>query len=214
MSTLTRHHVTAFMDPAVSGPVEELRRRWDPQMAAQIAAHVTVIYPEEIPGPARLQERAAAAAAETAPFDLETGPAFCDGPPSGGVFLRIHDPDGGLRAFRAAAIPAGRAISFPPHLTIVHPRTSRLGEQAWAELAACRLAIRFTVTRVVITATDGYGWPAVHDLRLAATRPPVTAGRRSSSPERADRHGVDRVVQAERPRAGMQDDASREPAAD
>jgi 2'-5' RNA ligase superfamily len=117
MSTLTRHHVTAFMDPAVSGPVEELRRRWDPQMAAQIAAHVTVIYPEEIPGPARLQERAAAAAAETAPFDLETGPAFCDGPPSGGVFLRIHDPDGGLRAFRAAAIPAGRAISFPPHLT-------------------------------------------------------------------------------------------------
>jgi hypothetical protein len=49
MNTLTRHHVTAFVDPAVSEPVEELRRRWDPQMARQIGAHVTVIYPKRSP---------------------------------------------------------------------------------------------------------------------------------------------------------------------
>lgn len=177
MSGLTRHHVTAFVDPAVSEPVEELRRRWDPRMAAQIAAHVTVIYPEEIPGPARLVERAAAAAAVTAPFDLETGPAFYDGSPSGGVFLQVRDLNGGLRAFRAAAVPAGSMISFPPHITIVHPRTSGLGERAWAELAACSLSIRFTVMCVTITATDGHRWPALRVVRLAAT--PGTRHRRA-----------------------------------
>jgi 2'-5' RNA ligase len=168
MSTLTRHHVTAFVDLAVSEPVEELRRRWDPQMARQIAAHVTVVYPEEIPDPASLEEQAAAAAAATAPFDLETGSTFYDGSPSGGVFLQVHDLDGGLRAFRAAAVPPGRTISFPPHITIVHPRTSGLGEQAWAELAACSLSIRFTVTCVAITASDGDRWPALRVLQLAA----------------------------------------------
>lgn len=169
MSTLTRHHVTAFVDPAVSEPVEELRRRWDPQMARQIAAHVTVVYPGEIPGPARLEEQAAAAAAATAPFDLETGPAFYDRSPSGGVFLQVDDLDGGLRAFRAAVVPPGSTISFPPHITIVHPRTSGLGEQAWAELAACSLSIRFRVTCVAITAFDGDRWPALRVLHLAAT---------------------------------------------
>ena len=169
MSTLTRQHATAFMDPAVSDPVEQLRHRWDPGMARQIAAHVTLIYPEEIPGPARLHERAAAAARTTAPFSLETGPAFYDGSPSGGVFLRVHDLDGGLGAFRAAAVPADTAISFPPHLTIVHPRTSALGERAWAELAASTLSIRFTVPRVAITAFDGGRWLAQHVLHLAAT---------------------------------------------
>ncbi len=168
MSPLTRHHVTAFVDPAVSEPVEELRRRWDPHMARQIAAHVTVVYPEEISGSASLEKQAAAAAAITAPFDLETGPAFCDGSPSGGVFLQVHDVDGGLRAFRAAAVPPGSAVSFPPHITIVHPRTSRLGERAWAELAACSLRIRFTVTCVAITAFDGDRWPALRILPLVA----------------------------------------------
>jgi hypothetical protein len=129
MSTLTRHHVTAFVDPAVSEPVEELRRRWDPQMAGQIAAHVTVVYPEEIPDSASLEERAAA----------------------------------------AAAVPSGSMISFPPHITIVHPRTSGLGEQAWAGLAACSLGIRFTVICVAITAFDGDRWLAPRVLHLAAT---------------------------------------------
>lgn len=178
MSTLTRHHVTAFVDPVVSEPVEQLRHRWDPQMASQITAHVTVIYPEEITDPATLHERAAAVAAITSPFDLQTGPAFYRGSPSSGVFLHVHDLDGGFRAFRTAAVSPSSAISFPPHITIVHPRTSAQGEQAWAELAACHLSIRFTVTCVAITAFDGHNWSSLRLLPLAATprshRPPAS----------------------------------------
>jgi hypothetical protein len=46
---LTRHHATAFLDPGRSERVEELRRTWDPLMARQIAAHVTLIYPRKSP---------------------------------------------------------------------------------------------------------------------------------------------------------------------
>ncbi len=116
MSTLTRHHVTAFVDPAVSEPVEELRRRWDPQMARQIAAHVTVVYPEEIPDPASLEERAAAAAATTTPFDLESGPAFTTGPPpaassSKSMTLTAGSGRSGLPPYLLAARSASRRTS-------------------------------------------------------------------------------------------------------
>ena len=97
-------------------------------------------------------------------------PRFTTGRPRR-VFLQVHDLDGGLRAFRTAAVSPGSTISFPPHITIVHPRTSALGEQAWAELAACNLSIRFTVTCVAITAFDGDRWPALRVLHLAPGGP-------------------------------------------
>jgi len=49
--SLTCHHATAFLDPGASQPAEELRRIWDPEMARQIAADITLIYPEEITDP-------------------------------------------------------------------------------------------------------------------------------------------------------------------
>jgi hypothetical protein len=65
---LPRHHVTAFLDPGRSQFVEQLRRTWDPGMAEQIAAHVTLVYPEEIPDAAELAAKAALAAARTPAF--------------------------------------------------------------------------------------------------------------------------------------------------
>ena len=56
---LTRHHATAFLGLPAGHPMEELRRTWDPEMARQIAAHVTLIYPEEIADPALLTAQAA-----------------------------------------------------------------------------------------------------------------------------------------------------------
>jgi hypothetical protein len=114
MSTLVRHHVTALVNPEVSEPVGELRRRWDPEISQADRRSRHCGLPEEIPDPVGLEERAAIAAASTAPFELDTGPAFYDGSPSGGVvFPRVHDLEGGLRRFQAAAVPAGSAISYP-----------------------------------------------------------------------------------------------------
>ena len=65
---LTRNHVAAFLDPGRSQFVEQLRRTWDPGMARQIAAHVTLVHPKEIPGVAELAAKATLSAARTSPF--------------------------------------------------------------------------------------------------------------------------------------------------
>jgi hypothetical protein len=138
-------------------------------MARQIAAHVTLVYPEELPPGAELEQLAATGAAATAPFRLALGPAFYVGLPADGVFLRVHDLDTGLARFRAAAIPPGRMIGFPPHVTIVHPRTSDRGRQAWDELAGTRIDARFTVTHVAVTADTGHHWQTLRLIPLTGS---------------------------------------------
>jgi hypothetical protein len=49
MGDYHNHHATVFVAPEVAGPIEAARRNWDPDMAARIAAHVTVAYPHEAP---------------------------------------------------------------------------------------------------------------------------------------------------------------------
>ena len=173
---LTRRHATAFLGPAGSQAIEELRRAWDPDMARQIAAHVTLIYPEEIPDPAELTARTARAAASTAPFTIAIGSPFYAGSAGEGVFFHVSDPGDGIGRFRAIAVPDARVTGFPPHVTIVHPRTSRRGEQAWAELATMQLDARFVITRVTITAYDGDRWLCLDSIPLIGPAGALPAG--------------------------------------
>ncbi|MGH3185793.1 MAG: 2'-5' RNA ligase family protein [Streptosporangiaceae bacterium] len=152
----------------MAGRWKTLRARWDPVMAGQIAAHVTLIYPEEVPIGTDLERLAESAATGAAQFTIALGPAFYIGSPAEGVFLRVHDRDGGIEAFRAAVIPPDLMIGFPPHVTIVHPRTSTRGRQAWDELASTHFDTRFTITHVAIIAFDGDRWQSVRRLPLAA----------------------------------------------
>jgi 2'-5' RNA ligase len=167
-SGLTRHHVTAFLTGTATTEVERLRRKWDPEMARQIAAHVTLVYPEEVADPAELAALAASVAADLAPFRLRFGAAIHTGSPADGVFLRVDDVDGGIAAFRAAVARRKRAIDFPPHITIVHPRTSALGAEAWAEVAKVRIDAQCTVSWVAVTAFDGRRWRTARLIPLGA----------------------------------------------
>jgi 2'-5' RNA ligase len=169
---LTRYHATAFLDPRSAQLVEELRRAWDPVMAEQIAAHITLIYPEEIADPSDLIARVSRAAASTGPFTVVIGSPIHAGNPADGVFLAVGDVSDGIRRFRESAVPASHAIDFPPHVTIVHPRTSGRGKQAWNELAGMQLDARFTITNVAITAYDGQRWPTLQAIPLTGRQAP------------------------------------------
>ena len=71
---------------------------------------------------------------------------------------------------RRAGQPGGkRQGDFPPHVTIVHPRTSDRGRQAWDELASIGTGARFTITHVAITAYDGNHWQTLRLLPLTGT---------------------------------------------
>jgi hypothetical protein len=98
------------------------------------------------------------------------------------VFLHVSDPDDGIARFRATAVPAGHASGFPPHVTIVHPRTSRRGPQAWAELASVHVDTRITITEVAITAYDGGCWPTLQTIPLTGRQPPPQHHRATTGP--------------------------------
>jgi len=62
-------------------------------------------------------------------------------------------------------------LSASHRVTIVHPRTSRRGGQAWAELASTRVDACFTITEVTITAFNGDRWPVLQVLPLTGHQP-------------------------------------------
>lgn len=163
---MPRACVVAFLDPPGCRPVEDLRARWDPVSAAEVAAHVTLVYPEEFPCGLDPADVAAAAATATSPFRIAVGGAFHPGSPADGVFLRVEDLDGGIARFRAAAALPGTPACLPAHVTVVHPRAPG-GERAWAEVSGLRISARFTVSRVAVTVHDGTRWQSPRVMPLA-----------------------------------------------
>jgi 8-oxo-dGTP diphosphatase len=105
---LLEPHATVFLHAAAAA-VEELRATWDPAMAWQIAAHVTVTYPVELDRLDLLVERTAGAAERVAPFRLRLGGLGHFGRPRDGIFvedLSVTAFDG--RCWQVAAtVPLG-----------------------------------------------------------------------------------------------------------
>lgn len=62
--------------------------------------------------------------------------------------------------------PPFRAATFPPHVTLVHPRTSRRGRDFW-EAGWQHEGQEFTVDEIAITAFDGARWMVL--MRFALT---------------------------------------------
>jgi hypothetical protein len=153
-STGARHHVAVRPPAAVAAPLQRWRVRFDPVMAARAPAHVTVVYPEELPDPALQVARAAAVARP--PFRLALGAVRRSG---GWVGVAVEDVDGGWAGLRAELLapPFGPLDVGPPHLTIVHPRTSDAAEAAWHALRDARPGGAFAVDELLVTATDDTG---------------------------------------------------------
>jgi hypothetical protein len=121
---LERHHATLFVEGPAKKRIEGLRQQWDPVMAAQIGAHVTLIYPWEAPDASEMTRRVTAAAAYRRPFRLRVNELRHGGTPANGVWLSVDDVDGAYGAIRRAVLtPPFTVGDVAPHVTIVHPRT-------------------------------------------------------------------------------------------
>jgi 2'-5' RNA ligase len=161
------HHATIFVAPAIAGPIEAVRREWDPAMAAQIAAHVTVAYPQEAPISDLLVERVRAASAGIPPFRLRLGRVATFGSPEDGVFVTVEDMDGGYRKIREEVLrPPFHGVAFPPHVTLVHPRTSGRGRDFRDSGWSPRGDEEFMAQEVAITALHGAKWVVLETFRL------------------------------------------------
>ena len=167
MTEYRDHHATIFVSAAIAGPIEAARREWDPDMAAQIAAHVTVAYPQEAPISDLLIERVRAASGSIPPFRLLLGQVATFESPDDGVYISVEDIDGGYRTMREAVLrPPFRHIAFPPHVTLVHPATSLRGRDFWNSGPHQRVDEEFLVQDVAITAFDGARWVVLRTFGL------------------------------------------------
>jgi 2'-5' RNA ligase len=165
------HHATIFVPPEVAGPLEAIRREWDPGMASRIASHVTLVYPHEAPNPDLLYERVREACSRFKPFRLRLRGMACLGRPEGGVYVEVDDVDGGYGGLREEVLRTPfQAVTFRPHVTLVHPRTSCRGRDFWDRRRHERQDREFTATEIAITAFDGDRWVVLAACTLAGPR--------------------------------------------
>ena len=171
MADYRDYHATIVLAPELAGPIEALRREWDPDMAAQIAAHVTVAYPREAPIADLLVDRVREASERSRPFRLRLGGIACFERPEHGVYVAVEDVDGGYRMLREHVLrPPSQDAAFPAHVTLVHPRTSHRGLDFWERGGYQPQNQEFTAKEVAITAFDGARWVVLATYTLAATR--------------------------------------------
>lgn len=163
---MPRRHLLFVLTGEVADQVQAHRRKWDPVMAARIPPHVTSVYPEEVNDEELLIERTKEAASRTAPF--EVSPAEVEKSNLGGVWFRVVDPSGSWADFRESVLRAPfRPYPVPPHITVVHPRTSQRGPEALAAMGGVRIEGRSRLDEVLYTETDRSGMRVLQRFRLA-----------------------------------------------
>jgi 8-oxo-dGTP diphosphatase len=165
-----RRHLTAVLPGgAFVTEIEALRRRWDPVMAAAVPAHVSVVYPEETVDEAVLLDRMRRESARLRAFPLDArGVERAE--EGRGVFLGATDRTGALTALRQRLLAPNPASVLPLHVTIVHPRTSEQGPQAFAALESNRVAGSMVVSELAFTETTPEGMTVLERFELAPGR--------------------------------------------
>jgi 2'-5' RNA ligase len=117
--------------------VDEIRRRFDPGMAARIDAHLTLVH--EVTDRQRAPELLGRAT-DRRPFRVRLTHADRWGPSRYGAYLHVDDPDGAVRDLHHAVAeleaPAWARVEYRPHVTLVHGRTvsEEQAEAAWRAL--------------------------------------------------------------------------------
>jgi 2'-5' RNA ligase len=167
MTDYRDHHATVFLPPEIASSIEAVRQEWDPDMATQIPAHVTLIYPNEAPRLDLLISRIGASCSTASPFRLRLGPMTCFERPERGVYVEVADIDGGYSALREEVLrPPFQGTAFPPHATLVHPRTSNRGRELWQCERYQWSNQEFTAREVSITAFGGARWVVLMTFTL------------------------------------------------
>jgi len=172
--TMSRRHLQFLLSGPATERVEDVRRTWDPVMAARAPAHVTLIYPEEFTDEQLLVARTREAASRTAPFSVVTHAMACEAEGDGGVWFLVEDESGSWASLRCALLqpPFRLLLEAVPHITLVHPRTSKQGRAALSALGNTQLGDRFELNEIVFTDTSESGMRVLErfPLRGSLTR--------------------------------------------
>ena len=133
-----RRAIVLTVGPPVAASIDDIRRRWDPVMAARIWPHVTLVH--DVIDHHRAATLVAAAAASTAPIRVRLTGARHWGRPGNGIYLAVDDQDRRVADLHELLAEVERpgwvGGGYRPHVTLVHGRTVAPDDStaAWATL--------------------------------------------------------------------------------
>jgi hypothetical protein len=166
-------HAVLFLPPQTAIPLDRIRQVFDPAFARQIGVNATLTYPDEAPDAGLLAQRIGELAEWSGPIPLGLGAIvpYGDPPdPRRGLHVEVTDVGGAYLGARAHLLAppftAHGVDEARPHVTLVHPRTSARGLEAWDKLAGRRLDVEVLVERVALVTWDGATWPASKQVTL------------------------------------------------
>lgn len=163
-----RTQLTAFVPAPARAGVDEVRRRWDPVMAARIGAHLTVL--RSLPDPQVVSASLAEAPPGIVRLRLSRA-AHVTPLAAGGIFLAVEDEHGDwatLCQVLRRSLGPDADLSLP-HVTLLHPRTTSLAqrERAWEVLSRWEPDLRVAISEVaVIRETGGGRWGTTGTIPL------------------------------------------------
>ncbi len=139
-------------------------------MAARTPPHVSLAYPEETVDEGLLVERTERVTSETPAFGVTVGESMTESE-QGAVWFSVLDPTGTWTRLRKVILaPPFHPLPLTPHVTVVHPRTSDRGAEAFAELGGTRIEKEILLGEVAFTETDRSGMRILERFPLAASR--------------------------------------------
>ncbi|MDQ1477096.1 MAG: hypothetical protein QOE62_2325 [Actinomycetota bacterium] len=181
---MVRRQVTIFLPDVVAARVDDLRARFDPEMARRIPPHITVVHDVVLSGAAlgetdlsfaELRSRVGRVAAEFPPFTLYLADVRHWGSAEAGIYLAVDDRESVVDAIRRSLrVVDEPEIEFVPHVTLVHPRSvsADAARDAWTAIAGSAVDADVTITSIAIIETDGSEWRTVATFPLGATAEP------------------------------------------
>jgi 2'-5' RNA ligase len=165
----SRHRqLTAFLPQPLGDQVDSVRRRWDPVMSDKIDAHFTVCHDLSDD-----QLEMVGSLHNERPLRVRITRARVWGEPSLGIYLDVEDSHGTVRGLREALVIDNQPdMSFRPHVTLTHPRTTppEIADTAWSALESWRLDIEVEIGSLDVVEFDGRAWQTVRKVILGEGR--------------------------------------------
>lgn len=161
-----RRQVTAFLPSLIGEQVDEIRVRWDPEMAHRIAAHITLVHDPLDEDVIRSGLDLVAAGPQLV---VQLTDARCWGAPERGIYLGVEDSRGDIDRIRQSlrvVDPPG--IRYVPHVTLVHSRTvtASRSQEAWGRLAGLAIDATVVLDSVSVIELGGSKWQVVTRVSL------------------------------------------------
>ena len=156
--------------PAIS-ELDTLREQVDPEFAALVPAHVTLVYDDEAPDSGLLMHRLEGACPKVPTIELSFQMVRAFLPPDDGLYVETQATRGYLELREAVLAPPFKARGHVvPHVTILHPRRIAHAKGDWRTLAGTPIAKKATISRVSLLLWDGKIWRLGSEFALKTVR--------------------------------------------